>query len=69
MPFETRKGRPPIGGEFMALSWQAILLGILLIIVGWAITAIPSSPIWLYPAMGLTFVAGGVITFAAMLKN
>jgi len=58
-----------IGGEKMGLTWQAILFGILLIIVGWAIASAPSSPVWLYPAMGLTFVAGGVVTFVAMLKD
>ena len=51
------------------LSWQSLLVAIALILTGWTITSAPSDPIWLYPAMGLTFVAGGVVTFATILKN
>ena len=51
------------------MSLQSLLVGIALILIGWAITSAPSNPIWLYPAMGLTFVAGGVVTFATMLKG
>ena len=53
----------------MGFSWQAILFGILLIIVGWAIASASSNPIWLYPAMGLTFVSGGIVTFVATLRD
>lgn len=53
----------------MVLSWQTILFGIALILVGWVVASAPSNPIWLYPAMGLTFVGGGIVTFVAMVKN
>ena len=58
-----------VGGDFMGFSWQAVLFGIALILVGWVVAASPSSPVWLYPAMGLTFVGGGMVTFIAMVKT
>lgn len=57
-----------IGGDFMGLSWQGILFGIVLILIGWVVASAPSSPVWLYPAMGLTFVGGGIVTFVAIFK-
>lgn len=53
----------------MSLSWQAILFGIALILIGWIVASVPSNPIWLYPAMGLTFVGGGLVTFIATMKK
>ncbi len=53
----------------MALSWTGILFGIVLILIGWAVASAPSNPIWLYPAMGLTFVGGGIVTFIGTIKG
>lgn len=51
------------------LSWQGILFAIVLIVIGWIIASMSSNPIWLYPAMGLTFVAGGIVTFIAVIRK
>ena len=52
-----------------AFSWQVLLFGLVLIIIGWFIAAVPSETVWLYPAIGLSFVGGGVLSFIAVLKD
>lgn len=71
MPRDAGQGRQTTlrRGDFLNNVWQSILFGILLIIVGWVIASVESEPAWLYPAMGLTFVGGGVVTFISTLKS
>jgi len=53
----------------MGLSWQGILFGVALILIGWVVASAPSSPVWLNPAMGLTFVGGGIVAFIATIRE
>lgn len=68
MPGMVRVLSNGAGGDTLGLSWQGILFGIVLILIGWVVASAPSSPVWLYPAMGLTFVGGGIVTFVAIFK-
>lgn len=71
MPSTERNGRKKKeGGEWlMGISWQGILFGIALIIAGLAIATGHSEPVWFYPATGLAFVSGGILSFVVVAKN
>jgi len=53
----------------MGVSWQGILFGIVLIIVGLALATGHSDPVWFYPAAGLSFICGGMLSFAMVVKS
>ncbi|MHB8601944.1 MAG: hypothetical protein ACYC6W_09310 [Nitrosotalea sp.] len=49
---------------------QTLLVGVALIIVGIYVISIPSpTQPFLFPAMGIVFIAGGVVAFIATLRN
>ena len=53
----------------MGISWQGILFGIVLIVVGLALATGHSEPIWFYPAAGLSFIGGGILSFVMVMKS
>jgi len=53
----------------VSMSWQGILFGIALIISGLAIATGHSEPVWFYPAVGLSCISGGVLSFVMVAKN
>ncbi len=53
----------------MSISWQGILFGIVLIIVGLGIATGHSEPVWFYPTAGLSFIGGGILSFVMVMKQ
>lgn len=71
LPKTERLGRKKDGGDTLMVDvpWQGILFGILLIIVGLAIAAAHSEPVWLLPGIGISFIGGGALCFVMVLRN